>query len=135
MLKAEAAVEWDRSPLKRNGYVLHGVVMKDSSEAQDEMVIAIVWYRPEQWQRVRDIATDSDEMEASYIEWLKVAEEKLKELRRSGLRVEKVDVDSEKLILWCNERGLENNGQARSQYAAERLSELDQKRSLIQGRT
>jgi len=109
--------------------------MKDSSEAQDEMVIAIVWYRPEQWQRVRDIATDSDELEASYIEWLKVAEEKLKELRRSGLRVEKVDVDSEKLILWCNERGLENNGQARSQYAAERLSELDQKRSLIQRRT
>jgi hypothetical protein len=109
--------------------------MKDSSEAQDEMVIAIVWYRPEQWQRVRDIATDADELEASYAEWLQMAEEKLKQLLSSGLRVEKVDVDSEKLILWCNERGLENNGQARSLYAAERLSELDQKRSLIQRRT
>src|SRR2546422_567893 len=109
--------------------------MKESSEAQDEMAIAIVWYRPEQWQRVRDIATDSEELEASYIEWLKVAEEKLKELRRSGLRVEKVDVDSEKLILWCNERGLENNGQARSRYAAERLPKLDQNRSLIERRT
>ena len=93
--------------------------MKDSSEAKDEMVVAIVWYRPEQWHRVRDIATDADELEGSYFEWLQVAEAKLDELLRSGLRVEKVDVDSEKLILWCNERGLENNGQARSRYAAE----------------
>jgi len=30
---------------------------------------------------------------------------------------------------------LENNGQARAQYAVERLSELDQKRSFIQRRT
>jgi hypothetical protein len=109
--------------------------MKDSNEPKEETVVAIVWYRPEQWRRVRDIATDADELEASYAEWLQVAEEKLKQLRSSGLRVEKVDVDSEELILWCNERGRENNGQARAQYAAERLSELDQKRSIIQRRT
>jgi hypothetical protein len=106
--------------------------MKKSNKPQDEMVIAIVWYRPEQWQRVRDIATDADDFEASYVQWVQVAEEKLKQLRSSVIRVEKVDMDSEKLILWCNERGLENNAQARSLYAAERLSELDQKRSFIQ---
>jgi hypothetical protein len=116
-------------------YVLFGAVMKDSNERQDEMVVAIVWYRPDQWQRVRDIAADADELEASYAEWLHQAEEKFKEIKSTGLRVEKVDVDSEQLILWCNERALENNGQSRSQYAAERLSELDQKRSLIQRRT
>ena len=109
--------------------------MKDSNEPKEETVVAIVWYRPEQWRRVRDIATDADELEVSYAEWLQVAEEKLKQLRSSGLRVEKVDVDSEELILWCNERGMENNGQARAQYAAERLGELDQKRSIIQRRT
>ena len=116
-------------------YVLNGAGMNDSNESQDEMIIAVVWYRPEQWQRVRDIATDADELEASYAQWVQVAEEKLKQLRSSGLRVEKVDVDSEKLILWCNERGLENDAKARSLYAAERLSELDQKRSFIGRRT
>jgi hypothetical protein len=99
--------------------------MKDSSDSSDEMVIAIVWYRPEQWQRVRDVATDAEELEMSYLEWLQVAEERFKELQGNGFRVEKVDIDSEKLILWCNERGLENNGKARSRYAAEKLSELD----------
>jgi hypothetical protein len=109
--------------------------MKNSNKAQDQVVIAVVWYRPEQWQRVRDVATDSEELEATYTEWLQQAEEKLAALKRTGLRVEKVDVDSEKLILWCNERGLENNGEARTQYAAQRLSELDQRRMLVQGRT
>jgi hypothetical protein len=56
---------------------------------------------------------------------LRLAEQKLAELRAGGLRVEKVDVDSEQLILWCNERGLEMNARARSRYAAEKLRELD----------
>jgi len=116
-------------------YVLHSEAMKNSTQSQDQPVVAIVWYRPEQWQRVRDIATDSDEFEHSYVEWLQLAEAKAKELKGRGLRVEKVDVDSEKLILWCNERGLENDGKARSLYAAERLSELEDKQSLISGRT
>jgi hypothetical protein len=107
--------------------------MTDSN--QDEMVVAIVWYRPEQWQRVRDVATDAEELEMSYAEWLQVAEARFKEIQSNGFRVEKVDVDGEKLILWCNERGLENDGKARSRYAAEKLSELDQKRSLFQRRT
>lgn len=109
--------------------------MRDRHEAQEEIVVAIVWYRPEQWQRVREVATDAEELEASYAEWLQLAESKFEELQNSGLRVEKVDVDSEKLILWCNERDLENDGKARSRYAAERLSKLDKNRSIIQRRT
>ncbi len=116
-------------------YVLQSEAMTNAKETQDEMVIAIVWYRPEQWQRVRDVATDAEELEMSYIEWLQVAEERFKEIQSKGFRVERVDVDSEELILWCNERGLENNGNARSRYAAEKLSELDQNRSLFQRRT
>ncbi len=51
-------------------YVLHGAAMKDSTQSEDKPVVAIVWYRPEQWQRVRDIAADSDEFENTYVEWL-----------------------------------------------------------------
>src|SRR5215813_12490021 len=75
--------------LKRSA--LHIAVMKDSSKAQEQVVIAVVWHRPEQWQRVRDIATDSDDLEGSYAEWLEQAEEKFAKLQRTGRRVEKVD--------------------------------------------
>jgi hypothetical protein len=109
--------------------------MKNSTQSHDKPVVAIVWYRPEQWQRIRDIAADSEEFENSYIAWLQTAEEKAKEIEGRGLRVEKVDLDSEKLIRWCNERGLENDAKARSLYAAERLAELDKKQSLTSSRT
>lgn len=109
--------------------------MKDSTEAQDNMVVGFAWYRPDQWQRVREISADEDDLHDSYIEWLQSAEERLQELRSSGFRVEKVDVHSEALILWCNERGLEINGKARSRYVAERLSQLERGQSLISRRT
>ena len=66
-----------------------------------------LWYRPEQWQRVRDISTDQEQFEESYAEWLQQANEKIEVLQRTGTRVEKVNIDSEQLILWCNERGFE----------------------------
>jgi hypothetical protein len=116
-------------------YVLSDLAMETSIESHETMVVGFAWYRPDQWQRVREISADVDDLHDSYIDWLLSAEERLQELRSSGLRVEKVDVHSEALILWCNERGLEINGEARSRYVAERLSELDQNRSLIERRT
>ena len=98
--------------------------MKVSKASQDRIVVGFAWYRPEQWQRVRDISSDAPALEDSYEEWLSLAEQKLKELSSSGMRVEKVDVHSEQLILWCNERHLEVNAQARSRFAAEKLQEL-----------
>jgi hypothetical protein len=88
-------------------------------------VVGFAWYGPAQWQRVRDISSDADDLEDTCEEWLRLAEQKLTQLKAGGLRVEKVEVDSEQLILWCNERGLEINAQARSRYAAEKLCEMD----------
>jgi hypothetical protein len=102
--------------------------MSKPKESQNRMVVCFAWYRPEQWQRVRDISPDADALEDSYEEWLRLAEAKLAELRSSGVDVKKVDIDSEQLILWCNERGFEVNASARSHYAAEKQSELDRDR-------
>ena len=115
--------------------MLSEVAKENSIESHDTMVLGFAWYRPDQWRRVREISADEDDLHDSYLEWLQSAEERLQELRSSGLRVEKVDVHSEALILWCNERGLENNGAARSRYVAERLSQLERGQSLIARRT
>jgi hypothetical protein len=98
--------------------------MTEPNESKQKMVVGFAWYRPAQWLRIRDISSDADDLEDTYEEWLRLAEQKFAELRAAGLHVEKVDVDSERLILWCNERGLEMNAQARSSYAAETLREL-----------
>ena len=105
-------------------YVLLDKVMKKPNESQNRILVGVAWYRPEQWQRIRDISVDAVDMHDSYEEWLRSAEQNIKEISISGLDLEKVDVNSEQLILWCNIRGLEVNGQARSQYVSERLREL-----------
>ena len=109
--------------------------MDNSIESDDTLILGFAWYRPDQWQRIREISADQEDLHDSYIEWLQTAEERFQELRSSGLRVEKVDVQSEALILWCNERGLEINGEARSRYVAERLGQSERRQSLISRRT
>ena len=106
--------------------------MKETGK--DRIAFGFAWYRPDQWQRVRDISSDADDLADSYVEWLQLADEKLNEMRSSGMRVEKIDIDTEQLIRWCNERGLDITGQSRSQYAAEKLRELGENRSLISER-
>jgi hypothetical protein len=107
--------------------------MKESTEGK--LAFGFAWYRPQQWQRVRDISEDAEDLADTYLEWLHLAEENFNQLLSSGLRVEKVDIDSEQLIIWCNERGLPITGESRSRYAAERLKELDETRSFTSGRT
>jgi hypothetical protein len=125
-----------RRPVNSDVMFFQEMAMEDSIKSPDTMVVGFAWYRPEQWQRVREISADADDLHDSYLEWLQSAEERFQELRSSsGIRVEKVDVYSEALILWCNERGLEINGEARSRYVAERLRKLDQNESLISRRT
>ena len=104
--------------------MLVDILMTEPNESKQKLVVGFAWYRPAQWQRVRDISSDADDLEDTYEEWLRLAEQKLAELRAAGLSVEKVDVDSERLILWCNEHGLEMNAQARSSYAADMLREM-----------
>jgi hypothetical protein len=112
------------APGEFDRYVLLGILMTESKESPNRVVVGLAWYRPEQWQRVRDISADADDLEDSYDKWLRLAEQKLQELKASGYAFEKVDVNSESLIRWCNERGVEVDGHARSQYAADRLRQM-----------
>lgn len=81
----------------------------------------IAWFRPEQWQRLRDVSDDVDVLEATHAEWLLQAIRMLKKLRRKGLAVQKVDVDVEDLVAWCNAAGRSVDGSARADYAAHQM--------------
>jgi hypothetical protein len=88
--------------------------------------MGLAWYRREQWQRIRDISDDADDMHDSYEDWLSSAEQRFKEIKATGMNIQKVDIDSEQLILWCNMRGKAVDGKARSDYVSEKLRERDQ---------
>jgi hypothetical protein len=84
-------------------------------------VVGCAWYRAGEWERLREIAADPEKLEQTYEEWVETAERALRGMREAGMRVEKVDVDVEELLAWCERRELAVDAGARAHYAAEAL--------------
>jgi hypothetical protein len=89
---------------------------------------SVAWYKPEQWSRLLAISADRENLERTYNDWLRQAEKTLADLAERGGYPEKVQVDTEELLAWANERSLPVNGESRSQYASWLLMEIDQGR-------
>lgn len=57
--------------------------MKEPNETK--AVVGVAWYRLKQWQRLRAVSIDADDLEDTYEEWLRQAEQKVAELSAVGL--------------------------------------------------
>ena len=88
---------------------------------ETQIVTGVAWYRPEQWQRLRDVSEDVENLEETYDAWLHTAERMLRDGIPADVVVEKIDIDVEEVLAWCNERGLPMNGRSRSEFVAERV--------------
>jgi len=87
--------------------------------------IGVAWYKPEQWDRLREISVDRKDVEFTYEEWLKNAQKTLGGLLLSGLDIEKYEVDVEALLAWCKSKNIPVDGKARSSYVSEKVREKD----------
>jgi hypothetical protein len=87
------------------------------------MNLSIAWYKPEQWQRLLGVSADLDQLEKTFGEWQIMAEKAFQNFAAQGVFPEKVVVDVENILAWCNERELPVNGESRSQYASRLLWE------------
>ena len=96
---------------------------KSKSGRQVDTVIGVSRYRPEQWDRLLQIATDREVLEDTYEEWKVIAEKSLKKFTMLGYHLHKVDIDVEELLGWCNAHNRPVDGAARSEFAAEKLRE------------
>ena len=96
-------------------------------------VTGYAWYRAEQWDRLREISVDRDELQERYEDWLAYAESAVEEMRQEGMHAEKIEVDVDELLAWCQAEGLEENGQARAQYAAEAMRQRYESQGLETG--
>jgi hypothetical protein len=74
---------------------------------------------------LRNVSVDRDKLEDTYAEWLVDAEQVVKQLQRRGLRIIKVDVEISDLMLWCESQRIPLDSEARSNYAAFKVQQLD----------
>jgi len=96
---------------------------KGRSDEEVTEVVGVAWYTPEQWDRLREISSDADNLEDTYEEWKSSAENALITLSASGAIARKVAVDVEELLRWCNSKNRPVDGAARSEFAWEKLKE------------
>jgi hypothetical protein len=80
------------------------------------LIMGVSWYRPEQWERLREIAEDKETFaipyEASLVEW----ETQIQQLEAQGIRPVKVEVDVEELLTWCTTQGLAVTPETRTKF-------------------
>lgn len=89
-----------------------------------EVVAGIAWFRANQWQLLRSLATDADHLEATHEEWVRIAEKTIEDLAKQGVRTQKIDVDVNDLQAWCSAQKRPLDSSARAAYAATHLRAL-----------
>jgi hypothetical protein len=114
------------STKRRNRRVRTGRSTLPKEHKQVKVVTGCAWYRAEQWEWLREISVDRDELGETYEEWVVNAEESLQKMRQAGIWAEKIEVDVEELLAWCRAQGREVDGAARAAYAAEMLRQRDE---------
>ena len=88
--------------------------------ADSKMVTGLAWYRPEQWARLREISEDVENLDDTYEEWRQKAEQALRDIP-ADVTLEKVDIDVEEVLAWCNVLRLPMNARSRARYVSDRL--------------
>ena len=86
--------------------------------------IGVAWYRPEQWETLRNVSVDRDTLEETHAEWLIEAKRVVKQLQQQGLHVIKVDVEVSDLMLWCESQKIPLDAEARTKYTAFKVKQL-----------
>ena len=93
----------------------------EGESSEDKVVLGVAWYRREQYDRLLEVSEDRRDLEATYEEWRESAESNLEELQKDGVLIERIDIDVEELLRWCNEQDRPVDGKARAEYTVQKL--------------
>jgi hypothetical protein len=85
-------------------------------------ILAMTWYRREDWQQLIAIFEDAHLLPPTYEQWLARAETGRRRYEKDGALVEKIYIDPKNFPAWCQKRSLKADAEARTQYANELLS-------------
>jgi len=104
-----------------------GQQIREKARKAEDTNFGIAWYKPEQWLRLREIAADVEILEATHEEWRVLAEKAMDDFASLLVFPEKVEVDVEELLAWCQKQKRPVTGEARSGYVAWLMQEREKK--------
>ena len=90
-----------------------------------KIVVGFGWYDRAQWLRLTEVVADRAELDDTYEQWQRSANNAMSMLEGQGHKPQKVIVQVDALVSWCKERGLPIDGQSRAEYVTFMLRERD----------
>jgi hypothetical protein len=89
--------------------------------------LVVPWYAPESWLKMRAAAVDGEKLHDSFAEFERASDARLKDVTSAGHPVEKVEIDVDALIAWCEAEARPLDSMARQEFAMRTLIERDRK--------
>jgi len=87
-----------------------------------ELVMGVCWYTPEEFIKMKQIASDKNRFEDTFKEWLEVAEKTLNDLKKREVNPRKVFVKTGSFRWWCENNSLAPDGTIRPKRMIRLLS-------------
>ncbi len=84
--------------------------------------LALPWFRYGDYDEIRRIMSDGDQMSTSYEVWLRYAEAESRKAEAKGLRVQRIMIEPYEFEVWCAANGIDTDKDARELFAAENAS-------------
>jgi hypothetical protein len=84
----------------------------------DTQVIGLSWFQPEQWERLIEISEDRDALDDSYEDWRKNANNTIQKINALGKHIQRVKIDLDELLHWCEQKNEPVNGASRAEFVA-----------------
>jgi hypothetical protein len=84
---------------------------------QQPGAIGVAWYRAEDYDRLKSMYEDADQLPDTFEEWLAIAEGVRNTMIAQGFIIRKVYLDPDTFPQWCKEHGLSMDATGRTRYA------------------
>ena len=95
--------------------------IRQSAENRGPLVTGVAWYTPSEWSRVKATAADPERFEATFDDWVAMANEALAKLKNAGVDAQKALIDADEFLAWCQDNSLRNDAATRARFVTEQL--------------
>ena len=85
--------------------------------AKEPELQVMVWYNEDDWEHYKSLFDDAHLLPKTYDEWLKRAEEMVKQVEAAGDIVAKVTIDTVLFPAWCKENERKLDAESRTTFA------------------
>jgi hypothetical protein len=93
--------------------------LRRKKNLREQRRLGVCWYTEDAWSRIKAEAVDPERFEATYAEWVIMADAALDDLVKTGLRPVKVLVEANAFKAWCVAHNKPNDAASRAAFVAE----------------